>query len=116
MAIYSQFLHGPTALKCCRNSTSNSNQQTNKSTLITNNKKSCSGAGAGKSTAVEVAQHFCFEFTRAVGHHWDETTFLYTATTGCAASLYRGVTLHSADFLNQHIDKISEESMKQWDN
>ena len=73
-------------------------------------------AGAGKSTAVEVAQHFCFEFTRAVGQHWDETTFLYTATTGCAASLYGGVTLHSAGFLNQHIDKISEESMKQWDN
>ena len=73
-------------------------------------------AGAGKSTALEVAQHFCFEFTRAVGQHWDETTFLFTAMTGCAASLFGGVTLHSAAFLNQNLSKISDKSMQRWDN
>jgi hypothetical protein len=28
-------------------------------------------AGAGKSTSLEVAQHFCFEFCRCIGYRWD---------------------------------------------
>jgi hypothetical protein len=27
-------------------------------------------AGAGKSTSLEVAQHFCFSFCRCIGYHW----------------------------------------------
>jgi type II secretory pathway predicted ATPase ExeA len=32
-------------------------------------------AGSGKSTAVMVAQHFCYEFCLAVGAMWSDTTF-----------------------------------------
>ena len=50
-------------------------------------------AGAGESTAVKVAQRFCFEFCRAVGILWSDSTFLFTAYTGSAASLFGGVTI-----------------------
>lgn len=73
-------------------------------------------AGAGKSTALEVAQHFCFEFCRSVGEHWEKTTFLFTAMTGSAASLFGGVTLHSAAFLNMNDRSISADMMNRWKN
>ena len=57
-------------------------------------------AGTGKSTAINVAQKFCFEFCRTLALPWDKNTFLFTAITGCAAALFDGVTLHSAAFLN----------------
>ena len=50
-------------------------------------------AGAGKSTAVKVAQRFCFEFCRSIGNLWSNSTFLFTAYTGSAASLFGGVTI-----------------------
>jgi hypothetical protein len=59
-------------------------------------------AGSGKSTAVMVAQHFCYEFGLAVGAMWSDTTFLFTAYTGLAASLFGGVTILKAAFINQH--------------
>ena len=34
--------------------------------------------GAGKTTAVKLAQRFCFEFCNAVGILWNDTTFLFT--------------------------------------
>jgi hypothetical protein len=36
---------------------------------------------SGKSTAVMVAQQFCYEFCLAVGVMWSDTTFLFTAYT-----------------------------------
>jgi hypothetical protein len=39
-------------------------------------------AGSGKSTAVSVAEQFCYEFCLAVGIMWSDTTFLFTANTG----------------------------------
>ena len=57
-------------------------------------------AGAGKSTIIEVAQQFCFEFYRSMDIIWGETTFLFTMITGCAAALFSGVTLHSAALIN----------------
>jgi hypothetical protein len=48
-------------------------------------------AGSGKSTAVTVAQQFCHDFCLAVGVMWGDTTFLFTAYTGAAASLFGGV-------------------------
>ena len=44
-------------------------------------------AGSGKSTAMKIAQHFCYEFCIAVGIMWSDKTFLFTAYTGSAASL-----------------------------
>ena len=64
-------------------------------------------AGAGKSTCVKVAQRFCFEFCRAASIPWDENTFLFTATTGSAASLFGGQTIHDAAFLNGNERNIS---------
>jgi hypothetical protein len=46
-----------------------------------------------KSTALRVAKEFCYEFCVAVGVMWSDTTFLFTAYTGFAASLIGGVTI-----------------------
>jgi hypothetical protein len=36
--------------------------------------------------------------------------------TGCAASLFGGVTLHSAAFLNHNLKNITDNMLKRWDN
>ena len=58
-------------------------------------------AGSGKSTVVKVAQQFCRHFCLAVGVMWSDRTFLLTAYTGAAASLFGKVTISKAAFLNQ---------------
>jgi hypothetical protein len=70
-------------------------------------------AGSGKSTAVMVAQHFCYEFCLAVGAMWSDTTFLFTAYTGAAASLFGGVTISKVAFINQH-KQLSQEDRNKW--
>ncbi len=69
--------------------------------------------GSGKSTAVMVAQQFCFEFCLAVGVMWSDTTFLFTAYTGSTASLFGGVTISKATFLNQN-KSLSLDDKNQW--
>ena len=49
-------------------------------------------AGSGKSTAIKIAQQFCFEFCRAANIMWNEDTFLFTAYTGSAAAAFGGCT------------------------
>ncbi len=58
-------------------------------------------AGFGKSTAMKIAQQFCYEFCTAVGIMWSDKTFLFTAYTDSAASLIGGVTISKAAFLYQ---------------
>jgi hypothetical protein len=70
-------------------------------------------AGAGKSTAVKVAQRFCFEFCAAVSVMWHDETFYFTACSGSAAALFRGVTIHSGAFMN---GRVTDEARKQWKN
>ena len=53
-------------------------------------------AGSGKSTAVKVAQQFCYDFCLAVSIMWSDRTFLFTGYTGAAASLFGGVTISKA--------------------
>ncbi len=36
-------------------------------------------AGSGKSTAMKIAQQFCYEFCIAVGIMWSDKTFIFTA-------------------------------------
>ncbi len=57
-------------------------------------------AGSGKSTAMKVAQQFCYDFCLAVGVMWSDHTFLFSAYTGATASLFGGVTNSKAAFLN----------------
>ena len=71
-------------------------------------------AGAGKSSCVKVAQRFCFEFCQVVSLPWTSNTFLFTATTGAAASLFEGKTIHDAAFLNGDEKNISDAKRRQW--
>ena len=71
-------------------------------------------AGAGKSTAITVAQKFCFEFSKSVGLNWTKDTFLFTAMTGVAASLFGGMTIHSVAHLNSKKKNISDAQMERW--
>jgi hypothetical protein len=70
-------------------------------------------AGLGKSTAMIVAQQFCYEFCIAVGIMWSDKTFIFTAYTGSAASLFGGVTISKAAFLNQR-KQLSVEDKNEW--
>ena len=70
-------------------------------------------AGSGKSTAIKVAQQFCYEFCIAVGIMWSDKTFIFTAYTGSAASLFGGVTISKAAFLNQR-KQLSVDDRNEW--
>ena len=70
-------------------------------------------AGSGKSTAMKIAQKFCYEFCMAVGIMWSDKTFIFTAYTGLAASLFGGVTISKAAFLNQH-KQLSVDDKNEW--
>lgn len=71
-------------------------------------------AGAGKSTSIEVAQQFCFEFCRSLSLMWNSNTFLFTALSGCAAALFGGVTTHSAAFLCSQAKNVTTEMVSVW--
>ena len=71
-------------------------------------------AGAGKSTAINVEQQFCFEFSRAVGMQSKNKTCHFTAITGCAAALFDGVTLHKAVYLNTPAKNITRKMVETW--
>ena len=73
-------------------------------------------AGAGKSTCVKVAQRFCCEFCSAVSIPWNNNTFLFTATTGSAASLFEGQTIHDDASLNSDEKNISNKKKQEWKN
>ncbi len=70
-------------------------------------------AGSGKSTPVMVAQHFCYQFSLAVGVMWSDTTFLFTAYTRSAASLFGSVTILKAAFINQR-KALSLDDKNEW--
>jgi hypothetical protein len=70
-------------------------------------------AGLGKSTAMKVAQQFCYEFYIAVGIMRSDKTFIFTAYTGSAASLFGGVTISKDAFLNQQ-KQLSVDNRNEW--
>ena len=59
-------------------------------------------AGSGKSTGINVAQRFCFEFCRAASIMWEDNTFLFTAYTGSAAAAFGGLTTTTATYLQKN--------------
>ena len=67
-------------------------------------------AGCGESTAVLVAQQFCFEFCNAASIMWSNNTFLFTAYTGSAAAAFGGLTTSKATYLAK--DNISDNDRK----
>ncbi len=69
--------------------------------------------GSGKSTAIKVAQQFCYAFCIAVGVMWSDKMFIFTAYTGSAASLFGGVTISKAAFLNQ-CKQLSVDDRNEW--
>jgi len=70
-------------------------------------------AGSGKSSALMVAQQFCYEFCLSVGVMWGDKTFLFTAYTGSAASLFGGVSISKAAFINQN-SALSLDDINEW--
>ncbi len=70
-------------------------------------------ASSGKRTAMKVAQQFCYEFCIAVGIMWSDKIFIFTAYTGLAASLFGGVTISKAAFLNQR-KRLSVDDKNEW--
>jgi hypothetical protein len=70
-------------------------------------------ADSGKSTAMKIAQQFYYEFCIAVGIMWSDKTFIFTMYTGSAASLFGGVTISKAAFLNQR-KQLSVDDKNEW--
>ena len=71
-------------------------------------------AGAGKTTAIKIAEKFCFQLCKAISMIWKDNTFLFTAYTGSAASAFGGVTTCSAAFLNKD-KELSDDDKTSWD-
>ena len=69
-------------------------------------------AGCGKSTTMEAAQHYCHRFCTAIAAAFNDYTFYFTATTGSAAALFGGTTIHSAAHLNK--SRINDEMRAIW--
>jgi hypothetical protein len=53
-------------------------------------------AGAGKTTAIKLAQTFCEKFLEACNIPFDQYSFYFTAYTGAAASGFGGITTLTA--------------------
>lgn len=70
-------------------------------------------AGAGKSTAVKVAERFCFEICNYVQCLWGDSTFLFTAYTGSAASAFNGKTICTVAHLNTD-RPLTDEEIQEW--
>ena len=70
-------------------------------------------AGAGKSTAIKVAQRFCYEFCKAASIMWADNTFLFTAYTGSAAAAFGGLTTVKATYIGRkgNPPKLSDDEM-----
>jgi hypothetical protein len=72
-------------------------------------------AGAGKSNGLTVAQVFCFEFCKATGIPWRENSFLFTAYTGAAASLFGGKTTSKVTYIAKDPNNITDEDIKAYE-
>ena len=70
------------------------------------------GAGCGKSTTMEAAQLFAHSFCAAIAVAFNDYTFYFTATTGSAAALYGGTTIHAAAHLNKR--RLTDEMRAVW--
>ena len=71
--------------------------------------------GSGKSYVISVAQRYCHTFCQYASIPYDDTSIYFTAMTGCAAVLLKGLTLHSAtNFESTTKIRISDEERYKW--
>jgi hypothetical protein len=70
------------------------------------------GAGCGKSTTMELAQQYAHRFCTAIATAFNDYSFYFTATTGSAAALFNGSTIHSAAHLNK--TRLTDEMRSIW--
>ncbi len=70
-------------------------------------------AGLGKSTAMMVAEQFCYEFCVAICVMWCERTFLFIAYTGSAASLIGGISISKAAYIYQQ-KQLNVDDINKW--
>ena len=63
---------------------------------------------------MEAAQFFCHKFCTAIAAAFNDYTFYFTATTGSAAALFGGTTIHSAAHLNK--SRVNEQMKDIWRN
>ena len=71
--------------------------------------------GSGKSYVISVAQRYCHTFCQYASIPYDDTSIYFTAMTGCAAVLLKGLTLHSAtNFESTTKTRISDEERYKW--
>ena len=69
-------------------------------------------AGCGKSTTMEAAQLYAHKFCTAIAVAFSDYTFYFTATTGSAAALFGGTTIHSGAHLNK--TRLTDEMRAIW--
>ena len=69
-------------------------------------------AGAGKTTAINAAEQFCFDFCSSCNIIWMDTSFFYTAYTGSAASAFGGRTIVKAS--GMFMMTVTEVQHLQW--
>jgi hypothetical protein len=62
---------------------------------------------------MRVAKELCYEFCVAVGVMWSDTTFLFTAYTGSAASLIGGVTISKDAYFNLQ-RQLNKDNINEW--
>ena len=73
-------------------------------------------AGAGKTTAIKAAQKYCHEFCQVSGVFFSDSTFLFTAYIGSAASMCGGKTILKTAGLqpNGKCGCLKQEILNQW--
>jgi hypothetical protein len=73
-------------------------------------------AGAGKTTAIKAAQRYCHEFCQTSGLLFSDSTFLFTAYIGSAASMCGGKTILKMAGLqiNGKCGALKQDILHQW--
>lgn len=73
-------------------------------------------AGAGKTTAIKAAQKYCHEFCQLSGILFSDSTFLFTAYVGSAASMCGGKTILKTAGLqmNGKCGALKQDILNQW--
>ena len=70
--------------------------------------------GSGKSEVIKQVLSYAKDFSILIGQRFTKQTILVTASSGVAATLIRGQTVHSACHLNCKLKNIDEDTVKRF--